>query len=172
MTATQVLPLKNCSVPSAGRVVICTLSVLLSISATPNSAQLSKRAVSSTPLIALELAVGASLTGVMSMSTLRADDAVLPLGSVLVAVKVRLLLPLKLAAPRYCKVAKFQAAMLTLVLPAVAVKLLTPSVRVAPTGSPDADKAKVSEPSVSGRATLSVPRLMKLSSGPLRRAGK
>ncbi len=110
--------------------------------------------VSSLPEASATARVGASATAVMLTSMVSLVVAVSPLAfSLLVAATVRVKLASLCSTGVIDRLLRFQEAMSIEVFPEVAVKLLVPSVMVAPTGiAPTSRELIVSEPSASTRA--------------------
>src|SRR3990172_10497925 len=119
----------------------------VSTSATPMAGAI---AVSSLPAAGATASAGASATGSTVTARFAETVALKPFAaSVLVALTVRLKLASLCAGGRTLRVARFQAVTSTTWLPALAVKLASPSDNVAPTGIVETPSASVSEPSVS-----------------------
>src|SRR5882724_7305523 len=163
-TSAAVLPavaVKLCvpslSVAPTGMAPICSDRVSEpSVSTRPGMTD-SAIAVSSLPTAGATASVGASATAVTVTGRLMVVVAVSLLeASVLVAVTVRAKSPSLLAGGVTLRDGRVQPETSTPVLPKVAVKLCVPSLSVAPTGMAPIRTVRVSEPSVSVRAGLTV----------------
>ena len=124
-------------------------------------------------IVVLPEITGASTVGVTTTTSGLCVVAVAPVASVAVAETFSEMLPEKLAGGVSVRLFSAQPVTLTLVEPAAAVKLFVPSLRIAPAGMLPMLTLSVSEPSVSFRLAVMLPRRIAVSSLPtLWTAGK